>query len=96
MSAHVRQLDVDGFCVECQQAAAECTGRQSQNGRIAEPEQIRPVSDYRRGLSWQPVDLTAALDGGNTAAAPVLLERDDGAFLFYNGRFTPSAASQSR
>jgi hypothetical protein len=38
------------------------------------------------GWTWRPVDLAAALDGGTIDPAPVLLTRDDGACLLYNGK----------
>jgi AAA domain len=103
MTDHVFDPAVSGFCRTCEQPDSECAGTRSQNGRAQVrdrgDEQVRDRSDdgsFRRGLSWRPVDLTAALDGGNVDAGPVLLERDDGLCLFYNGKIhTISGESES-
>lgn len=60
----------DGYCKVCSQ-----------------PERAHgDTGGSRPGHTWEPVDLTAAVDGGNVNPPPVLLERDDGARLLYRGK----------
>jgi AAA domain len=67
----------------------------SPNG-VATPSAPRHEPLTHTGQTWQPVDLTAALNGGNIDPGPVLLQRDDGASLLYNGKIhTISGESES-
>lgn len=92
--SHLRVIDADGFCETCQLPDDFCTGRSpSPNGR---PEPPQESSQIRRGSTWQPVDLGAALDSTTVDPEPVLLERDDGMRLLYNGKVhTISGESES-
>lgn len=65
------------------------TLEQDQDGWYCPPcrsEPARCTCPAPPGHTWRPVDLGDALDGGSIDQAPVLLAREDGARLLYNGR----------
>lgn len=55
-------------------------------GCTAHPDDCTCAPLLQPGESWKPLDLAPALDGGCIDEGPVLLSREDGARLLYNGK----------